>query len=173
MTISATDVRFDDQIMWLELTDGRSIGVPLAWFPKLLNASKANRAKFEISPMGLHWDALDEDISIAGLLTGHRDQTVKSKPVGLAASAAELIASRGIHKSIYVGRDSKTGQFVAVKEAARRPNTTTVARVSKNTAGRDSTLAPKVLSGAKKPKTVKSLTASTLTQAPDRKRKRK
>jgi len=76
MTISATNVRFDDHTMWVELTDGRTIGVPLAWFPRLMHASAAEREKVEISPMGLHWDALDEDISIAGLLAGHGDQTV-------------------------------------------------------------------------------------------------
>ncbi len=39
--------------MWVDLTDGRTIGVPLAWFPKLLNASPAQHAAVEINPMGL------------------------------------------------------------------------------------------------------------------------
>ncbi|WP_157015385.1 DUF2442 domain-containing protein [Mesorhizobium xinjiangense] len=75
MSISAAEVRFDDHTMWVDLSDGRTIGVPLAWFPRLLHATKAEREDVEISPMGLHWDALDEDISIAGLLAGRGDQT--------------------------------------------------------------------------------------------------
>jgi hypothetical protein len=80
MTISATSVRFDDDSMWVGLSDGRTIGVPFAWFPRLLDATKSQREKFEIGRFGLHWDEIDEDISIAGLLAGRRDQTVNSLP---------------------------------------------------------------------------------------------
>lgn len=73
MTISAEAVRFDDDQMWVTLSDGRVLGVPLAWFPRLLAASPADRAAVRISAFGLHWDALDEDISIAGLLAGRGD----------------------------------------------------------------------------------------------------
>ncbi|MDU4092715.1 MAG: DUF2442 domain-containing protein [Pantoea sp.] len=68
MTISAKNVRFDDATMWVELNDARTIGVPLAWFPRLLHASLAQLNDFELSPRGIHWEALDEDISVAGLL---------------------------------------------------------------------------------------------------------
>jgi hypothetical protein len=67
VSISATNVRFDDHTMWVDLTDGRTLGVPLAWFPRLLNATPAQRVRVEISRTGLHWEELDEDISIAGL----------------------------------------------------------------------------------------------------------
>ncbi|WP_454853846.1 DUF2442 domain-containing protein [Rhizobium binxianense] len=77
MSISATEVTFDEHTMWVALDDGRMLGVPLAWFPRLLNANKEQLQSVEISPMGLHWDELDEDISIAGLLAGRGDQTVK------------------------------------------------------------------------------------------------
>jgi len=77
MSISATDVRFDDDTMWVTLDDGRTLGVPLAWFPRLLSATMQQRRDFEISPAGLHWDQLDEDISIAGLLAGRGDMTRK------------------------------------------------------------------------------------------------
>jgi hypothetical protein len=70
MTISATSVRFDEDTMWVELTDGRTLGVPLAWFPRLLRATPAEREQVELSRVGLHWEALDEDISIEGLLVG-------------------------------------------------------------------------------------------------------
>ena len=75
MTISPTSVRFDEHTMWVELTDGRTLGVPLAWFPRLLRATPTERERVELSRVGLHWEALEEDISIAGLLAGHGDIT--------------------------------------------------------------------------------------------------
>jgi len=61
--------------MWVDLEDGRTIGVPLAWFPRLLHATPAEREAYTLSRRGLHWEALDEDISVAGLLAGRGDQT--------------------------------------------------------------------------------------------------
>jgi len=75
MTTSPKAVRFDDDNLWVDLDDGRVIAVPLAWFPRLLAAAPEQRALFELSPRGIHWDALDEDISIDGLLAGHGDLT--------------------------------------------------------------------------------------------------
>ncbi|MBL8589638.1 MAG: DUF2442 domain-containing protein [Methylobacteriaceae bacterium] len=75
MSISAESVRFDEDSMWVSLSDGRTIGVPLAWFPKLLAATPTQRGAVEIGLFGLHWEALDEDISIAGLLAGRGDQS--------------------------------------------------------------------------------------------------
>ena len=67
----ANRVWFDTDNIWVELTDGRQIGVPLAYFPRLLAASQWQREKLIISGggTGLHWDDLDEDISVQGLLT--------------------------------------------------------------------------------------------------------
>jgi hypothetical protein len=73
MSISATDVRFDEATMWVSLSDGRTLGVPLAWFPRLMAASPDQRAGWAALPGGLHWEALDEDISLAGLLAGRGD----------------------------------------------------------------------------------------------------
>lgn len=72
-------VRFDEDSMWLDLSDGRTLGVPLAWFPRLLAASPEEREQVRISSRGLHWEALDEDISTAGLLAGLGDQTTANK----------------------------------------------------------------------------------------------
>ncbi|MEL6207026.1 MAG: DUF2442 domain-containing protein [Pseudomonadota bacterium] len=77
MTISAERVTFDEDAMWVTLTEGRTLGVPLAWFPRLLNASRAELDAVEINPLGLHWDGLDEDISVAGLLAGRGDQAAE------------------------------------------------------------------------------------------------
>ncbi len=79
MTISATAVRFDEHTMWVDLTDGRTLGVPLAWFPRLLRATPAEREQVELSRTGLHWEDLDEDISIAGLLAGRGDMTKRAE----------------------------------------------------------------------------------------------
>lgn len=75
MTISARDVRFDDSTMWVELTDDRTLGIPLSWFPRLLRATPEQRNDYELSPGGIHWDALDEDISVEGLIQGRGDMT--------------------------------------------------------------------------------------------------
>jgi hypothetical protein len=60
--------------MWVELSDGRTLGVPLAWFSRLLRATREQREICRISSRGLHWEALDEDISVAGLLAGRGDE---------------------------------------------------------------------------------------------------
>ncbi len=73
MTTSAKAVRFDDDSMWVDLTDGRVVSVPLAWFPRLLHATQQQRTEVEISAAGLHWESLDEDISVRGLLAGLGD----------------------------------------------------------------------------------------------------
>jgi len=80
MNISAKSLRFDENSMWVDLADGRSLGIPLAWFPRLLAATPEQRAAYEISGggAGLHWPSLDEDISVAGLLSGRGDQTAVS-----------------------------------------------------------------------------------------------
>jgi hypothetical protein len=77
MSILARSLRFDDHVMWVELSDGRVLGIPLAWFPRLLNATPAQRDAYAISGggLGLHWDELDEDISVPGLLAGQGDRT--------------------------------------------------------------------------------------------------
>jgi hypothetical protein len=70
------------------LSDGRVIGVPLAWFPRLLRACREQREAYRISGHGLHWEALDEDVSISGLLAEFGDQTRPPvEPCGVAGDA--------------------------------------------------------------------------------------
>lgn len=71
----------------VDLADGRTLGVPLAWFPRLLRATPAEREQVELSRVGLHWEALDEDISIAGLLAGRHDMYRSDKLDALANEA--------------------------------------------------------------------------------------
>jgi hypothetical protein len=72
----AKKVRFESDTMWVELADGRQMGVPLAYFPRLLRATDAQREEVVISGggTGLHWDDLNEDISVRGLLMGIGDR---------------------------------------------------------------------------------------------------
>ena len=65
-----THVEFDDAMMHVELLDGRRISVPLAWFPKLARATREQRSHWRWigGGIGIHWEELDEDISIEGLL---------------------------------------------------------------------------------------------------------
>ena len=76
-SVRARKLAFDRDTMWVELDDGRSLGVPLAWFPRLMRASAGQRENYRIGPSGngLHWDELDEDISVEGLLMGRADET--------------------------------------------------------------------------------------------------
>ncbi|MBT2784911.1 MULTISPECIES: DUF2442 domain-containing protein [unclassified Halomonas] len=75
MTTSPKRVTFDEDNFWVELSDGRTVGVPLAWYPRLLKASPQQLASYELSARGIHWDALDEDVSIDGILAGQGDLT--------------------------------------------------------------------------------------------------
>jgi len=84
----ATAVSFDADNMWVQLSDGRQLGVPLAYFPRLATASPTQRKKCLISGggVGLHWDDLDEDISVPALSSGRMDRTIKPlDPVKKAA----------------------------------------------------------------------------------------
>jgi hypothetical protein len=73
--VSAMRVRFDEDSFWVDLSDGRTLGVPLAWFPRLLRGTPEQREQVRMTSRGLHWDALDEDVSIAGLLAALGDQS--------------------------------------------------------------------------------------------------
>ena len=69
-SVEAVSARCDEDSLWVELSDGRTLGVPLAWFPRLLCATPEQRAACQVSRRGLHWEALDEDVSVAGLSAG-------------------------------------------------------------------------------------------------------
>jgi len=66
------DVRCDDHSLIVDLMDGRTVSAPLAWFPRLLHATPAQRANWEKcgGGYGIHWPDLDEDLSTEGLLRG-------------------------------------------------------------------------------------------------------
>ena len=66
------DVAVTDDTLRVELSDGRSISAPLAWFPRLLHGTPKERANFELGGFGIHWPDLDEDIPVEGLLLGEK-----------------------------------------------------------------------------------------------------
>ena len=67
-------VKVSDEGLTVDLVDGRTITVPLGWFPRLWHGTPQERKHFEISADGayIHWPDLDEDLTVAGLLAGQR-----------------------------------------------------------------------------------------------------
>src|SRR3954452_15986219 len=72
--VFAESIQFSDDSITVRLDDGRTISVPLAWYPRLLHGTSAERENFELigDGEGIHWPALDEDISVEGLIAGKR-----------------------------------------------------------------------------------------------------
>ncbi len=72
--VFAVSVQFSDDSMTVTLDDGRSLSVPLAWYPRLLDGTPAERNDYELIGRGegIHWPRLDEDTSVEGLLAGRR-----------------------------------------------------------------------------------------------------
>lgn len=66
------DVRLTDDLLTVDLVDGRTISVPLAWYPRLLHATPEQRGNWKVAGggFGIHWPDLDEDLSTQGLLRG-------------------------------------------------------------------------------------------------------
>jgi hypothetical protein len=85
ISFKPVSVRFDSDSFHVDLSDGRVIDVPLARFPRLLRATAEQREQVQISNCGLHWEALDEDISVAGLIAGKGDQTATAKTYAASA----------------------------------------------------------------------------------------
>lgn len=73
----AVDVAINDTSLHVSLDDGRELAVPVDWFPRLRDASPAERANWRLigSGEGIHWPEIDEDISVLGLLAGNRQKS--------------------------------------------------------------------------------------------------
>ena len=65
-------VRVDDDVLTVDLADGRTLSTPLAWYPRLLHASRDQRENFVLvgAGFGIHWPDIDEDLSVHGMLAG-------------------------------------------------------------------------------------------------------
>ena len=68
----ASSVTCNDDELAVVLTDGRSLSVPIVWFPRIAKATASERAAYELlgNGEGIHWPQVDEDISVSGLLAG-------------------------------------------------------------------------------------------------------
>jgi hypothetical protein len=77
--IRASSVRVSDDALIVDLTDGRTVSAPLAWYPRLLHGNAAERADHQLigEGLGIHWPRLDEDISVEGILAGRRSHESK------------------------------------------------------------------------------------------------
>ncbi len=89
---AAESVTITEDTMSVELNDGRTISVPLTWFPRLLNATEQERTNWELigGGHGIHWEDIDEDISVENLLTGrHSGESQKSFKKWLSSRSSQ------------------------------------------------------------------------------------
>src|SRR3990172_7299634 len=106
-SLIAENVTVSDSTLRVDLSDGRSISAPLAWYPRLLRATPAERKRWRLigRGLGIHWTDLDEDISVEGLLAGKRSGESQasfgkwlakrsSRPASRPARAREIGARR-------------------------------------------------------------------------------
>jgi hypothetical protein len=105
--------------MSVDLADGRTLRVPLAWFPRLLRATPAQRSQVELSRVGLHWEELDEDISIAGLLAGRGDITRHAETVATKAQITLRTKQGTRDKQVYVERRPE-GDYAVRRASSER-----------------------------------------------------
>src|SRR5215472_7752672 len=92
----ATQVEISDDTLSVELADGRTIAAPLAWYPRLAHASAEERGSWRLlgGGRGIHWPALDEDISVANLLAGQPSAESQSSFKRWLAGRAKTSRSR-------------------------------------------------------------------------------
>jgi hypothetical protein len=84
----------DDELV-VVLMDGRTLSVPLAWFPCLANASVRQRAKYQLlrNGSGIHWSMLDEDISVSALLAGNPSVELHQHPTKRSSGRSKTRAA--------------------------------------------------------------------------------
>ncbi|HEX7680519.1 MAG TPA: DUF2442 domain-containing protein [Thermoanaerobaculia bacterium] len=110
MTISEVEVvplaiglETSEDELTVSLADGRRLSVPLAWFPRLLNATSEQRAAFRLigGGEGIHWPGVDEDISVAGLLRGSSPRTAGLRALADQVPLSEVEYRRSEHGSTW------------------------------------------------------------------------
>ena len=106
-TSHATSVHVTDDTIVVELDDGRTLSVPTMWYPRLVYATAAERANYEIDSVGVVWPDIDADFSIRGLLLGRKSGEsddsfqywLKARKKGRKASFQEFLKSQRKAKS--------------------------------------------------------------------------
>ena len=101
----AEDVTVTEDTLTAELSDGRTISVPLAWYPRLVHATEEERGNWRLigGGQGIHWPDLDEDVSVEGLLAGRPSsesqkslqQWLEAKQTGRGVTLDELRGADG------------------------------------------------------------------------------
>src|SRR5262245_28219845 len=88
-------VEFTEDTLSVALMDGRTIIVPLAWYPRLLNATRAQRKNWQVAGggYGIHWPDIDEDLSTEGLLRGAPAPGVAHKQIQLRSSPNQVVTA--------------------------------------------------------------------------------
>ena len=96
----AEDVTVTEDTLRVELADGRTISVPLAWYPRLVHATQEERGAWELidEGQGIRWPALDEDLSVEGLIAGRRSgesqrslkRWLEARRAGLSVALSDL-----------------------------------------------------------------------------------
>jgi hypothetical protein len=106
----AQSVRVTDEALTVDLFDGRTIIVPLVWFPRLWHGTPQKRNHFEILGDGayLHWPDLDEDLTVGGLLAGHRSgESSQSLQKWLASQKSKERSERPSNKRMQPARQKR------------------------------------------------------------------
>jgi Protein of unknown function (DUF2442) len=99
------DVRFTEDVLVVDLLDGRTISVPLVWYPRLLSATPEQRANWRVAGggFGIQWPDVDEDLSTVGLL----------RRAGSARLRAERSGNRRLTQAVKARQGSRIGQIFA------------------------------------------------------------
>ena len=97
----AVDVSCSDDALTVVLDDGRTVSVPLVWFPRLLAATPQQRGQWEPigGGTGLHWDAIDEDISVASLLQPEKFMRLANTALQLTSRGRRKVKSRKLSRA--------------------------------------------------------------------------
>jgi hypothetical protein len=101
LSARALDVRVDDTNLYVALEDGRGVSVPVAWFPRLAQATQEQRRNWRLigGGVGIHWPDLDEDVSVENLLGADGDllmyqDSATAPSVALSSAEEEEAAAR-------------------------------------------------------------------------------
>ena len=105
--VFASAVSFSEDAMTVLLDDGRTISVPLAWYPRLLAGTPEERMNFELigDGEGIHWPDLDEDISVEGIVAGRRSAESASS-LARWMSGRQDASSKRIQRSVDAPADA-------------------------------------------------------------------
>jgi pyruvate/2-oxoglutarate dehydrogenase complex dihydrolipoamide acyltransferase (E2) component len=132
------DVQVTDDALVVDFADGRTLSVPLVWYPRLLNASAEQRSDWELigGGEGIHWPQIDEDLSAEGLLRGIPASAARPHALRQAREAAEEygsgkapnLAAQFFAEFGEAVREKFEESFVGSRDPWRYPNATDAAR---------------------------------------------